>query len=463
MRTYSKLNTIYTLVLFTGLASLVSGQVTTGGQIVTANLVGSRYSLSLEPIAIEGFTGLHSYTAAQLEGKWLLIGGRTDGLHLRQPFASFSARGNSKNIVLIDPQANQTWTATIADLPAALNEQLQSTNMQFSQRRQMLYLIGGYGYSKSVGDHITHNKLTAVKVDCLVASIQTGRPLAPCFRQIADPMFSVTGGQIGRIGDTYFLVGGQKFDGRYNPMGPDHGPGFSQQYTDKITRFRIIDDGKTLTVDSSAEVVDEANLHRRDFNMLPQIFPDNSVGFTVFSGVFQVGANVPFTNLVDVTIKGHSVNKGFTQHLSHYHSAKVALYDATEQRMENIFFGGISQYEEESGTLKRNDDVPFTKVISKITRDGTGKMTETKLGEMPGFLGASAEFLIDPALPMYENEIVKLHEIKGDRILLGHIVGGISSSKKSIFFSNRGMESEASRLVFKVWLTKLDRRNADSK
>ena len=462
-RHYSRLHALYTFAIFAGMAGQAYGQAVAATKIATENLVGERYSISLEPTVIQGFNGLQSFAAAQLDGKWLLIGGRTDGLHRRQPFASFSANGNNTNIVLIDPQTRQSKTANTKDLPAALNEQLQSTNMQFIQRGKMLYLIGGYGYSKSVGDHVTHNKVTAVKVDCLVASVQNGSTMTPCFRQIADPMFAVTGGQMGRIGDTYFLVGGQKFDGRYNPMGPDHGPGFSQQYTDKITRFRIVDDGKTLSVDSSVGVVDKVNLHRRDFNMLPQIFPDKSAGFTVFSGVFQVAANIPFTNLVDVSIKEHSVNNGFTQYLSHYHSAKVALYDAAEQRMENIFFGGLSQYEENSGTLTKNDDVPFTKVISKITRDKAGRMIETKLGEMPGFLGASAEFLIDPTLPMFENEIVKLNEIKGDRVLLGHLVGGISSSKKSIFFTNRGIESEASKLVFKVWLTKLDRKNADSK
>lgn len=458
---YRLAHVIYVLILVIGMTAKLNGQAGPGTKIVTANSVDDRYSISLEPTSIEGFSGLQSFAGAQLEGKWLLIGGRTDGLHRRQPFASFSAGGNNTNIVVIDPQTKQSWTATFKDMPPALNEQLQSTNMQSIQRGKTLYLIGGYGYSKSAGDHITHNKLTAVKVDCLIPAIQKGSPIAPCFRQISDPMFAVTGGQIGRIGDTYFLVGGQKFDGRYNPMGPDHGPGFSQQYTDRITRFRILDDGKALSVYSSVSVVDKANMHRRDFNMLPQIFPDTSVGFTVFSGVFQVGANIPFTNLVDVYAKEHSVNSAFTQYLSHYHSAKVALYNGSEQRMENIFFGGISQYEENSGTLLRNDDVPFTKVISKIARDKAGKMNETKLGEMPGFLGAGAEFFVDPQMPMYENEIVKINEIKGDRVLLGHIVGGISSTRKSIFFSNSGAESEASKVVFKVWLTKTSQKTGN--
>ncbi|MBK6725027.1 MAG: hypothetical protein IPG58_17725 [Acidobacteria bacterium] len=243
---------------------------------------------SLEPIAIPGFSGLHSFAGAQLEGKWVLIGGRTDGLHRRQPFASFAATGNNTNIVVIDPGSKQSWSASINDLPPALNEQLQSTNMQFIQRGKMLYLIGGYGYSKSIGNHITHNKLTAVKVDCLIAAIQKSGSMTACFRQISDPAFALTGGQIGRIGDNYFLVGGQKFDGRYNPMGPDHGPGFSQQYSEQIRKFRINDDQTLLSITKVESMTDKNNLHRRDFNMLPQIFANNEVGFTIFQACFSL-------------------------------------------------------------------------------------------------------------------------------------------------------------------------------
>ncbi|MEQ1642681.1 MAG: T9SS C-terminal target domain-containing protein [Pyrinomonadaceae bacterium] len=448
------------LLLAVGMAIQACAQVTNSAQIKTVNSLGNGYSISLEPVTIPGFSGLHSFAGAQLEGKWVLIGGRTDGLHRRQPFASFAASGNNANIVVIDPESKQRWIATVNDLPPALDEQLQSTNMQFIQRGKMLYLIGGYGYSKSLGNHITHNKLTAVKVDCLKAAIQKSGSMTACFRQISDPAFALTGGQIGRIGDDYFLVGGQKFDGRYNPMGPDHGPGFSQQYGEQIRKFRINDDQTLLSVNKVDVTTDNENLHRRDFSMLPQIFPNNEVGFTVFSGVFQPTANIPFTNTVNVVSDRIKVEGKFTQYLNHYHSAKVALYDATEQRMSNIFFGGMSQYEETAGVLTKNNDVPFTKVIGNVTREKDGKMSETKMGEMPGFFGAGAEFFIDPKIPIYESEIVKLNEIKGDRVLLGHIVGGISSTRKSIFFSNSGSESEASKMVFKVWLTKIDRRSA---
>lgn len=451
---FTQRSSLFVFALILGAAGCIFGQMLEKVRIETSNSVGNGYSISLEPFVIDGFSGLQSFAAGHHDGKWVLIGGRTDGLHRMQPFASFVASGNNTNIIVIDPEAKRSWNATVSLLPAALSEQLQSTNMQFIQRGKMLYLIGGYGYSKTVRNHITHDKLTAVNVDCLIAAVRTAVDITPCFRQISNPAFAVTGGQIGRIGDMYFLVGGQKFEGRYNPMGPDHGPGFNQQYSEQIRRFRIKDDGTRLNIENASAVTDKSDLHRRDFNMLAQIFPNNVQGFTVFSGVFQVGANVPFINTVDIHRDRHIVNNAFAQYLNHYHSAKVALYSVATQQMENIFFGGISQFEETASGYIRNDDVPFTKVIGKVARGRDGKMTETKVADMPGFLGSSAEFIVNSGVPVYENEIIKADELKGDRVLVGHIVGGIASTQKSIFFRNSGGESGSSNTIFRVWLTK---------
>ncbi len=159
-------------------------------------------------------------------------------------------------------------------------------------------------------------------------------------------MFAVTGGQMSKIDGTFYLVGGQRFKGRYNPMGPDHGPGFVQEYSNQIRKFRIENSPKDLEISDFESVTDEQNLHRRDFNMLPQIFPNGEQGLTVFSGVFQYDPNVPFTTTVDIFKTKHKLNTGFTQFLSHYHSARVVLFSKKQNKTENIFFGGISQFEE---------------------------------------------------------------------------------------------------------------------
>ncbi|MFU8861285.1 MAG: hypothetical protein ACNA8K_12780 [Cyclonatronaceae bacterium] len=60
------------------------------------------YSVALQPVDIPGLPGLHSYAYGQHNGKWLLIGGRIDGLHARRPFESFPASHNNTSIFVID-------------------------------------------------------------------------------------------------------------------------------------------------------------------------------------------------------------------------------------------------------------------------------------------------------------------------------------------------------------------------
>ncbi|MBL0258409.1 MAG: hypothetical protein IPQ03_13205 [Bacteroidetes bacterium] len=64
---------------------------------------------------------------------------------------------------------------------------------------------------------------------------------------------------------------------------------YVQVYTNEIRKFSILESGGTLTVQNYSTAQDTANLHKRDYNMLPQRFPNGESGFTVFSGVFRMG------------------------------------------------------------------------------------------------------------------------------------------------------------------------------
>ncbi|MCB9298245.1 MAG: T9SS type A sorting domain-containing protein [Lewinellaceae bacterium] len=407
------------------------------------------FGLHLQPFAINGFTGIQSFASGQDGPYILLLGGRTDGLHRRQPFASFDPAGNNTAIQVINPTARERWAAPVDALPAPLREQLQSTNMQFYQDGGVLYLTGGYGYSPSAGDHITYNHLTAIAVAPLIEAIQEGRDIAPYFRQLTDDYFAVTGGYLEKIGDTYYLVGGQRFTGRYNPH---NGPSFVQEYTNQIRKFRIADDGVTLSVAGKEAILDEVNLHRRDYNVLPQIFPDGSPGITAFSGVFQYSQDLPFLNSVDIRPSGYSVNNDFQQYLNHYHCGTAALYDAAGNKMHSIFFGGISQYFlDENGVLTQDDDVPFVSTIGRVTRSADGAMAEQKIGELPSLLGASSEFILHPDIPQYAAGIIALNELPADTILIGYLVGGIASTQPNIFFINDGTQSWAQTTLFEVY------------
>lgn len=414
------------------------------------------FSIELESQIITNAPGVHSFTWGKTsDGKWVVLGGRIDGLHQRQPFAAFLEQDNNKSIYVIDPVSEQVWSQTLSTLPASLFEQLQSTNQQFYQRDSILYITGGYGFSTTANDHITFPYLSAVSINEVANAVITGGSITSYFRQINDSRFAVTGGQMGYLNNQFYLVGGQLFDGRYNPMGPNNGPGFVQEYSEEIKRFTIDDNGVNLSISNYVETTDPTNLHRRDYNMAPQIFSNGELGYTAFSGVFQSTVDIPFLNSVDITETTHQVNNTFSQYLSQYHSAKLPIYDGTENAMSTIFFGGMSQYTlDNSGNLVQDDNVPFVKTISKVIRYTDGSMDEVKLPiEMPTLVGSGAEFI--PVDDYYTHEILYLDSVPLERTLVGYIYGGIESTGENIFFINDGTQSSASNVIFKVYLTKI--------
>lgn len=410
------------------------------------------FNIYIEPMNITGIGGLQAYAFGQHNGKWLIVGGRLDGLHRRQPFAAFDVAGNNNQLIVVDPVSEQKWTAPLTSLSVALQEQLSSTNMEFHQDGNYLYIIGGYGYNNATATRKTFDNLTAIDVPAVINAVIGSTSFTSYFRQITDAQFAVTGGQLKKINNTFYLIGGNKFDGNYNPMG---GPSYTQVYTDAIRKFNLSDNGTTITITHLPTIMDAANLHRRDYNAVPQILPNGAEGITAFSGVFQPTVDLPFLNCVNIDSISYAVNNTFQQYYNHYHCAVLPLYSASNNEMHNVFFGGIAQYYDSLGTLVQDNNVPFVKTIARVTRNSAGIMAEYKLPvEMPSLLGAGAEFIPIETIPQFGNGVLKLDDFISDSTLVGYIYGGISSTAANIFFTNTGTQSNASSQIFKVYVIK---------
>ena len=78
------------------------------------------FDISIQEITLDDIPGLHSFVHASFDNKWLLIGGRTDGLHQRQPFNAFLASYNNVLAYVIDPTNNMTYSAPLNTLPQAV-------------------------------------------------------------------------------------------------------------------------------------------------------------------------------------------------------------------------------------------------------------------------------------------------------------------------------------------------------
>jgi len=409
------------------------------------------YTVALTPVTIPNLPGLHSFAFAQADGKWLVIGGRKDGLHARQPFNAFPQLHNNTDIYVIDIHTQQFWSASVTSLPTGISEQLQSTNMNFHQKGDTLYIVGGYAFSATANDHITFPNLTTVNVSAVIDAVVNATPINSYFTQITNSVFAITGGHLASLGDTFYLVGGHRFDGRYNPMG---NPTYTQTYSNQIRKFTIYN-GAQLSFDNHSPITDPVHLHRRDYNLLAQVFPDGTLGYTISSGVFQPTADLPYLYPVDITPAGHVPVTTFNQYLSNYHSANLNAYDSTTNSMHSIFFGGMSQYYYQNGTLVQDDLVPFVKTISQVTRFADGTLQEFQLPvEMPSLKGASAEFIPNETLVYYDNGVLKLNQSSADTILAGYILGGIASSTQNPFNSNQTNLTNADNTIYAVKLIK---------
>lgn len=411
------------------------------------------YQLKLVPTSLLDFPGLHSFASGHLNGdKWIIIGGRKDGIHARQPFNAFPASSNNDQIYVVDIYSNQYWSTSVNVLPNGLKEQLQATNMNEFQLGDFLYLAGGYGFSSTANDHITFPNLTEIDLNGLVSDVINGEDITANFKQIVDNRFAVTGGNLGMIDSTFYLIGGHRFDGRYNPMG---GPTFTQTYVSGIRKFQIEHLNGQLTISNYTELIDQVHLHRRDYNLLPMKYPNNEFGYLISAGVFQLNADLPFLYPVEIHSNTFVPRTDFNQFLSHYHSAKASFYDVNSLQMHHIFFGGISQYSYVNGNLTSDANVPFVKTISRLSMNSSGQFEETLFSaEMPQLSGASAHFFLDKNIQSYSNDIINLSQIIEDSIRIGYIVGGIKSVDANPFTSNNTGSTSADATIYEVWLLK---------
>lgn len=413
------------------------------------------FSVKLEPLRIEGFNGIHSYCWAQADDKILLIGGRTDGLHKRQPFASFKALYNNTEVFVIDPLTGKTWKKSLLSLEPGLADQLQSSNMEFYQDGNQLLLAGGYGYSTEKGKHLTYPYLVIINVKELIESVIENKDIKNNIRRIPDENMAVTGGKLNKLEETFYLTGGHRFDGAYNPHGPDHGPGYSQLYTNQIRKFRLANVGDNWKITGYDTVTDTMLLHRRDYNLLPHTDKNGNKMFTMYAGVFQYAKDLPFTTLVDISADGVKEIPGFNQQFCHYHTAGFPVHNQATQTEYSLFFGGIAMnFKDSSGRILGDSNVPFVKHISVVERKDDQFTEYTIPVDMNGFYGASAEFIPAWNTGLFDDGMLEFSKLKNGEQLVGYIPGGIISTGPNVLWSNNPDASKASPVIWKVYLIK---------
>jgi hypothetical protein len=466
------------------------------------------FRVNIEEVSFPGAPALHSFAAAQSNGKWLFIGGRTNGIHSFDPLPINNFPPSQANhwVWVVDPLVGQAWSVDLYDSSITpplgfIADSLSSNNMQSFQSGDTLYIIGGYGYNRATDLMQTFPTLTAINVPGMIEAVMSGTAanIASHIRQgPLDDRLKVTGGDLEKIGDNYFLVFGQRFDGLYNPADV----GNDQQYTEEVRIFTIVDDGTspptiadytTITVPPSEPGDPQPNqFHRRDLNVVPAIRSTGRPGISVYGGVFTE-AFTPYLNpiYIDSVDGTHTatIDRAFNQYMSQYDTARMVIFDSVEGSIFTIFFGGISfgvfapsddanaaQRSEprvpyadlirvapksDPSGFKLDSNIPFIDQITALTRtaDGTSQQCVLARGhqhnltpiQLPERLGTNARIILNPAAPTFENDVIKLRDLRGPT-LVGYLYGGMRTNDENPTSTG---QSFASNRVFKVFVTRI--------
>ncbi len=464
------------LSITVGLTTALAGQNQTNDLSPIYSSDGVPYTLKIEQANFSLPNGIHSNVFAVHKDQWLLLGGRTNGMHSFDP-GNNNFPPSAQNIVVyvVDSSTGTVWSRSLGDPGSGLSQHqidlLSVTSAQFYHTHDTLYITGGYGVDTATGEFSTKDVLTAIDVKGLINWVTdpTSHHTAAYFiRFLSDPIFQVTGGYMaeGQAGLT-LLMFGQNFTGFYH----DSSNGV---YTELVRRFKIHDDGKTLWISkkSSKPHSPNPNYRRRDLNIVPIIHTLYDIplpGFMAYSGVFtEAGGIWTVPVLFSYDGKPSMVNpsspKAFKQGMNNYTSATAQIFYDHNGKMYTTMFGGISYGYFQNGVFTTDLEFPFINQVTTISFDGKGLYKQFLMdveypvipstGSNPGnplLFGAGAMFIPSRELSSYGNGVLRLNSVKKPDTLLGYIVGGIQSTVPNTSVPS---DSAASPYVFRVTITK---------
>jgi len=437
------------------------------------------YTIKLRPVSKTSKTlpNLQSFVSGEVDGLWVIIGGRTNGLHdfTNSGLKNFPPSKQNRRIWVIDPWTGNRWGRKLSDSSLTKDQvdALSSTAQQAYQVGNTLYVIGGYGYSRSEKNFKTFKSLTAFDLDKIVAWVRNpgslpskDRDLANLIRQTSHSILKVTGGHVTKLGSRTILAFGQLFDGGYGD------PDFKQVYTEQVRSFTVSDDGKSVDIAKlrrDPTTPNPEDYRRRDYPLVPYLQMKKGkpkARAVALAGVFTETDGM-FTVPVEIDPQGRPSMADpddpstFKQPMSGYDVAYLPIWDSKTKTSHNVLFAGISYvyYDKRTDTFVEDDAYPFIKDISVLTRDSKGKYKQTLLGQFPTVrstdgkqlrFGAEAEVFVNPAMPVTKNGMIDLREVRKafgkKKIVAGHLFGGIASDA-----GNNG-NTVASNLIFKIVL-----------
>ncbi len=395
--------------------------------------------------------------------KLLLIGGIIGGFHgLSQEGGAFTTQKANKSIWVIN-LSDYSYSELLLNPNDPFYLQFTSSNMQFCRDGDILYIVGGYGV-KNVNDaqsDYTFDKIVSVQVSEMIRQVElqgNGDAKKAILDTASSPFIQVTGGELVKVADAFYLMFGQNYGGVYQP-------GQTGNYTNSVRKFRF----QNGQITDTGSYINEAILHRRDIPVAP-VIQQSGTFYAAFGGVFTSDDN-GYANPVYININKDSFSARqdtLIQKTNQYKCAKVSFYNPLTDANTIVLLGGIGRYQYNTTTHQWEDGddgakLPFVKTITQmIFKDGVMKQyiqIPPLYPELPDFVGANAMFLANTSFSYSDSEEIIDHgKLPAGISSVGILYGGIKSLRPT---SSTIYPTSINTTIYEVFAYKFNDQNKD--
>lgn len=448
------------------LAALAATILVTGCQPKEETPKPASFTFSVEEDAsFTNMPSLQSFALGTDGDDWLMFGGRTNGFHGFGSVEDFPFKMANYTIYVYNTKNKTLDSIPTTMLPAALQDQYSSTNMQCRQVDNKLYVCGGYGmYHAGLPDSAwaTYNTISRIDIKKMIKAVRDkdSNKLAEAIAYVSDDIVQATGGELYQLPDgRFYLCVGHNFHGLYSKDLAAVSNPLVQKYLDSVHIFKLKETGNSIAFDGPFAYISDGyndsvtQFHRRDLVVAPNVNKDGTMGISIFGGVFTYRTNNPFGNPIYINgnnTQDYTIDSSFNQVDNIYSAPNIVIYDDAMDRVYTTIFGGLGN----DSALQ--DNAAFTTRISTICRDNKAVTTSITKNpsSLPAMVGAEGAFIHEKGTPHYKGnklDVIDYRKLKaGEKQLVGYIYGGIYSQLPQWSNSNPTIPSNK---VYKVYIT----------
>lgn len=401
-------------------------------------------SITLEAIPINSqLPEVRDPIVAQDDNNWLIVSGTTGNFH------QFEINSFISSIYVYNPSTTELSSMSSTYLPQEVQKQLKSSNPEFLEDGETLYIIGGF-YTADNINWSTLNTITAINIPGMIEAIKTNNTnLASCvnYSTSIPQQFQVTGGQLGKIGSDFYLAFGQNCSGD-NYCG---GPNGQQIYTNSIYQFSMDPTLSSISIINTATRADNDNSgwRRRDYTLVP-FMRGNTETLLAEGGPFTQPTNpnpgAVWTNGIEFNGNLHANNSFINQQANQYATSSLSMYSASRNEIYAATFSGLSNLYWSTTRLVQDLTTPYGNILDLISYNTNGTVQEyANMHPMCSgqpvasclYMGLAAIFIPVSNSNFFDSRnILQLDQLPNNtKTLVGYIYAGLLSPAQNIFTS----------------------------